>query len=217
MTDFRKKLVDLEKNLALEKGPFDLFAIFSSDDIEDKWDLIVSAIWISEGKKEALDTLSRHLRDVLAPSELLSISKIVPLDVYDPRVKDIHKLVQLEHGQKRIRHYKLYGFRVDTVYVITSKLQIDERLMQLMWESIIERWNSGPRGIDSAEILSYLKSTGENVPNYSMDRILEYLLNAQCIRGPRFLNSTAVKEHGAMAITWVNPDCPAVHVSGQND
>ena len=82
-----------------------------------------------------------------------------------------------------------------------------------MWESIVERWNSGPPGISSEEVLSDLKSRGERVPNYTMDRIFEYLLNSQCIRGPRFLNSSAVKEHGAMSITWVDPDCPAIDIS----
>jgi hypothetical protein len=172
---------------------------------------------MSKQKKEALDILSGQLLKTLNQSEFLSISKIVPLDVYDPRVEDMQKMAPIEHDLKKIRHYKFYGFRVDTIYLITCKLQIDKRLMRLMWEYIIERWNSGPPGFGSEEILSYARSRGEKVPSYSMDRIFKYLLNAQCIRGPRFLNSTAVKEHGAMAITWVDPDCPAVHISDQAD
>src|SRR5687768_6615690 len=174
MTDFLEKMIVLEKRLVAEKGPFDLFALFSSDNIEDKWDLIVSALWVQEEKKEALDLLSSQLLKNLSQSELLSISKIVPLDVYDPRVKDMQKVVEVEHGLKKIRHYKFYGFRVDTIYVITCKLQIDKRLMRLMWENIVERWNSGPPGVRSEEILNYLKGRGEEVPNYIMDRIFEY-------------------------------------------
>jgi hypothetical protein len=217
MKEILEKLVGLEKRLTKEKGPFDLFALFSSDDVEDKWDLVVSATWIGEEKKEALDLLSSQLLVMLKQSEFLTISKIVPLDVYDPRVKEIQKMVQVEHGLKEIREYRFYGFRVDTIYVITCKLQIDKQLMRLMWKNIIERWSGGQRAIDSKEILSYLKSKGESVPNYSMDRILEYLLNSRCIRGPRFLNSAGVKEHGAMAITWVDPDCRAVYISEQTD
>jgi hypothetical protein len=210
MTVFLEKLIDLEKKLAEERGPFDLFALFSSDDVDGKWDLIVSALWISEEKKEALDLLSKRLLNVLDQSEFLSVSKIVPLDVYDPRVKDMQKTVLIEHGSKKIRHYRFYGFKVDTIFIITCKLQIDKRLMRLMWQRITERWDSGPPAIGSEEILNSLKNKRETVPEYAMDRIFEYLLNSQCIRGPRFLNSTAVKEHGAMSITWVDPDCPAI-------
>jgi hypothetical protein len=216
MKEMLRKLIGLETRLGKEKGPFDLFALFSSDDAEDKWDLVVSATWIGEEKKEALDLLSTQLLATLKHSEFLTISKIVPLDVYDPRVRDLQRKVHVEHHLEEIRDYRFFGFRVDTIYVITCKLQIDKHLMRLMWNSIIESWREDHRAIESKEILYYLKSKDERVPNYAMDRILEYLLNSKCIRGTRFIDSSGVKEHGAMVITWVDPDCRATHISQSN-
>lgn len=207
MKEIVKKLVRLETDIASEKGPFDLFALFSTDEgVEDSWDLVVSATWIGQESLQALEYLSTQLRSCLTPEEYSTIQKIAPLDVYDPRVKDIQKLITTEHEVVELSDYGFYGFRVEKMYVITCKLQIDERLMRSMWKIILKMWEAGNRRIESKSILKELLKRGEKVRDYAMDRILEYLLVAGHIRGPQYMNSTDVKEHGAMIITWVNAD-----------
>ena len=40
MNQLADKLIPPESAIAVQKGPFDLFALFSTDeDLEDKWDL----------------------------------------------------------------------------------------------------------------------------------------------------------------------------------
>jgi hypothetical protein len=47
MKETIEKLVRIEKAVAVDRGPFDLFALFSSEEEEeDRWDLVVSATWI---------------------------------------------------------------------------------------------------------------------------------------------------------------------------
>ena len=211
MKDFITKLIRLETAVACEKGPFDLFALFSSEEeVGDRWDLVVSASWIGEESLEALEYLTKELRSYLTVQQFSAISKIAPLDVYDPRVKDIQSIVTTEHKLKELNDYKFYGFRVEKMYLITCKLQIDERLMILMWKIILKMWQSGNRKIESEAILSDLTKRGEKVRDYAMDRILEYLLNTKCIRGPQYLNSTDVRRHGAMLITYVDVGCRAL-------
>jgi hypothetical protein len=207
MKEIIDKLTQLETEVAADKGPFDLFALFSTDEeVEDSWDLVVSATWIGQESLQALEYLTAQLRSRLTTEEFSTIQKIAPLDVYDPRVKDIQKLITTEHRSIELREYRFYGFRVDKMYVITCKLQIDERLMRSMWKIILKMWQSGNRKIESETILKELKRKGEKVRDYTMDRILEYLLNTGYIRGPQYMNSTHVKEHGAMIITWVNAE-----------
>jgi hypothetical protein len=43
-----------------------------------------------------------------------------------------------------------------------------------------------------------------------MDRIFNFLLQEGCINGPQYMNSTGVREHGAIVITRINPDCQAI-------
>jgi hypothetical protein len=208
MNELLQKFVDLEMRIANEKGPFDLFALFSSDEEpENKWDLVVSATWIGEDNKPALNYLSNQLSNILNTQELLSISKIVILDVYDPRVKQIQKIFNVEHGLIGPNEFRTFAIKIDKAYVITSKPQVDERLTDLVWDIITQLWRSGRRQIKSEEILNRLEVRGERVPDYAIDRILTYLLKANCIRGVQFISSEPIRRHGHMVITSVNLDC----------
>jgi len=214
MNQFLYKLKDLEVDIAEDKGPFDLFALFSTDDeLEDKWDLVVAATWINEDNKKALDYLSNKLQHSLTSQEFLSISKIAILDVYDPRVKDIQKHHKIEHGLLRLTDYRFYRIRVDIVYLITSKVQVDGPLLRVLWPVVLKMWKSGDKAIHSQDILSKLEEQGHVVPDYAMDRIFEYLVSSHCIRGPQHMGADAIRRHGAMIITFVDRECQAPELS----
>jgi hypothetical protein len=205
---FVHKLKSLELAIAGEKGPFDLFALFSTDEeLEDKWDLVVAATWIGEDDKKALDYLSSKLQQALTPQEFLSISKIAILDVYDPRVKDIQKHYKIEHDLLRLTEYKFYGIRVDIVYLITSKIQVDPLLLRSIWPIVVKMWRSGNKAISSEDIFIKLKEQGKTIPDYAMDRIFDYLMSSNCISGPQFIDRDGIREHGAMVITFVDREC----------
>lgn len=214
MNELVRKLIPVESAIAAEKGPFDLFALFSTDEeLEDKWDLVVAATWIGEDNKKALDYLSNKLQNALTSEEFLSISKIAILDVYDPRVKDIQKHNKVEHDLRRLTEYKFYGIKVDIVYLITSKIQVDAPLLRAIWPIIVKLWRSGNKAIDSKEILTRLEEKGQVVPNYAMDRIFDYLSGSGCIRGHQYMGSEAIKRHGAMVITFVDRECQVPELS----
>lgn len=218
MNELVQKLIPVESAIAAEKGPFDLFGLFSTDEeLEDRWDLVVAATWIGEDNKKALDYLSSKLQKALTSGEFLSISKIAILDVYDPRVKDIQKDNRVEHDLRRLTEYKFYGIKVDIVYLITSKIQIDAPLMSAMWPIIVKMWRSGNKAIDSKEILTKLEEQGRGVPNYAMDRVFDYLSSSHCIRGPQYMGSDAIKRHGAMVITFVDRECQVPELASGPD
>lgn len=214
MNELVLKLIPVESAIAAEKGPLDLFALFSTDeDLEDRWDLVVAATWIGEDNKKALDYLSSKLQNALTSEEFLSISKIAILDVYDPRVKDIQTHNKVEHDLIRLTEYKFNGIKVDIVYLITSKIQVDALLLRLMWPIVVKMWRSGNKAIDSKAILTKLEEQGQVVPNYAMDRIFDYLSSSRCIRGPQYMGSEAIKRHGAMVITFVDRECQVPELS----
>jgi hypothetical protein len=169
--------------------------------------LVVSATWIGEHYLQALEYLTKQLRSYLTAAEVSGILKIAPLDVYDPRVKDMQKILTTEHKVKELSNHPFNGFRVEKMYIITCRPQIDEHLMLLMWKIILRMWQSRNRKIESEAILRELTKRGEKVRDYAMDRIFEYLLHTRCIRGPQYLNSTDVRKHGAMIITYVDASC----------
>lgn len=205
MKEFIKKLVRLESAVASEKGPFDLFGLFSTDEeLDGRWDLVVSATWIGEDNLQALEFLTKQLRSYLTPAEFSRILKIAPLDVYDPRVIDIQKLVTTEHKVKELSNYRFYGFKVEKMYIITCRPQIDEHLLRLMWKIILRMWRSGSGMIESEAVLAELEKRGTNVRDYAMDRVFEYLLRAGSLSGAQYIDSDGIRKHGAMSIGWVD-------------
>ena len=204
MKEFIKKLIRVETAVALEKGPFDLFGLFSTDEeADDGWDLVISATWIGVEYLQALRYLIKHLRSYLTAAEFSMISKIPLLDVYDPRVIEMQKILTTEHKVKELSNYRFNGFMVEKIYIITCKPQIDERLIRLMWKIILKMWRPGAK-IESKAVLAELEKRGEVVRDYAMDRVFEYLLSAGCITGAQSVDWDAVRKHGGMVIGWVN-------------
>lgn len=214
MNELIEKLIPLEITIAADKGNFDLFALFSNDEgLEDKWDLVVAATWISEDNKKALDYLSDRLQSFLSSQEFLSISKIAILDVYDPRVKDIQKHYQVEHGKLRLTDYRFYNIRVDIVYLITSKIQVNSTLLRATWPILLKFWKMGNKAISSEEVLEALEEQNFTVPDYALDRIFDYLVTSHCIKGAQHLGRDAIRRHGAIIITFVDRECDVPELS----
>lgn len=121
MKQLIEKLVFLERQISAEKGEFSLFAFFLREDAQNKWDLVVSAPWIKADKKETLDYFAKLLRSSLDIQELLSLSRIVLIDINNPGLEAIHKAVRVEHGTVEIKDSNFFGLDIKHVYIITSK------------------------------------------------------------------------------------------------
>jgi len=127
MKQLVEKLVTMEREISEERGTFALFALFLREDALDKWDLVASAPWLEEDKKESLAYLSDRLRSHLTDEELLSFSRIVLVDRDNPFLeaikKAIQKAVSLEHGIVEVKDSNFFGLEISHAYIITSKRQ----------------------------------------------------------------------------------------------
>ena len=59
--DIATKLMNIEKEISHNKGPFNLFALFLRDE-ENKWDLLVSSEWIDQEKYESLKYIASRIQ-----------------------------------------------------------------------------------------------------------------------------------------------------------
>jgi hypothetical protein len=64
-SELTDKFADLEARVAEEKGAFVLFALFMREEVPDRWDLIVSAPWIGDDKRGAVDYLIGQIKSRL--------------------------------------------------------------------------------------------------------------------------------------------------------
>lgn len=118
----REKLALLEREVSDEKGEFSLFGLFLREDAqdEDKWDLLVSALWLDADKKEGLAYLAKEIQKLLEPDELLSISRIVVLERGDPTLEAIHKAVNVKHGEVEVKDSNFFGVQITQACISTS-------------------------------------------------------------------------------------------------
>jgi len=118
----REKLALLEREVSDEKGEFSLFGLFLREDAqdEDKWDILVSALWLDADKKESLAYLAKEIQKRLEPDELLSISRIVVLERGDPILEAIHKAVNVKHGKVEVKDSNFSGIQITQACISTS-------------------------------------------------------------------------------------------------
>ncbi len=123
MKDIVQKLIAKEHQIAEEKGGFLLFALFLREDSPGKWDLLVSAPWISRDKAESLKYLASKVQEALTPEELLLLSRIVLIDDTNPALGAVQRAIHVEHGMAEIRDSNFFGLQIKHAYLITSRRQ----------------------------------------------------------------------------------------------
>lgn len=121
MRNFAKKLRSVAREIAAEKGPFLLFALFLREDATDCWDFVVSAQWLEADKGAALRYLAPKLQAVASLEELGKLSRIVILGRDQPALAAIQSAYDVEHGFAEVDHSNFDGLKIEQAYIITSR------------------------------------------------------------------------------------------------
>jgi hypothetical protein len=120
MNHLTEKLRCVERDVAGEKGPVNLFALLEREDLSDRWDLVISAPWA-----EADEATLRYVADVIArhltPEEVTLLSRIVVLEADENPVRAITDTYDIEHGRLELLEPARFGLPVKHGYIITSR------------------------------------------------------------------------------------------------
>ena len=122
MNEVIEKFASLEAEIARKRGNFSLFALFLREDVPDRWDLMVSAPWLSPNEREAVDDLVNEIKSHLGPQDLVNLSRIVLVDPNGPPAQALAKAISVEHGRVEVRDSNLFGLQVKHAFIITSKV-----------------------------------------------------------------------------------------------
>lgn len=98
MKEILDKLKFAVQVLEKEQGPMLLFALFLREDSLEKWDIVVSASWLSSTEKKAYKMVISKIQAALSPSELVQFARVVILDNTDPVVSFLQKVCPLTNG-----------------------------------------------------------------------------------------------------------------------
>lgn len=110
------------EDVAAKYGEITAFGFFLRDDAtgQDKWDLVVSAPWLTRGRLQMLRELGAEVSATFRGEKLLSISHIVVLKDGDPaldamvRMGDPDKTVEFRDSDE-------YGPRIRHGYILRAK------------------------------------------------------------------------------------------------
>ena len=116
-----EKLVELERQVAAERGDFSLFALCLREGAIGKWDLVVTAPWLEGDDGEGLRYLARLLQSRLSPKELLSLSGVIVLSESDPFPVALKRLGKTEHSSRFSREMEVAGVPLEKVVLITNR------------------------------------------------------------------------------------------------
>lgn len=126
-------MVDLEKlrqvlnEVSAEKGQFTLFGLFLREDAPDKWDLLVSARWLEEGKLKALEEFAKKLSTVLGEEQLLSLSRIVTVNHDNPGLDAILRAVHIEGGgTANVKDSTFFGLAIKEAFIFRAARPQDQ-------------------------------------------------------------------------------------------
>ena len=119
MNTLAEKVRHVEADIAREKGPLNLFALFEREDI-NRWDLVISAPWAAhdhETLKYIADVIKRHL----TPEEMTLLARMVILPADEDPVLALNASFDVEHGQMELNNPSRFGLPVKYGYIITSR------------------------------------------------------------------------------------------------
>jgi len=123
MRELADKFVALEREIADERGEFTLFALFLREDVDNKWDVVVSAPWFGGEEKRELDYFANKIQSRLRPEELVMLSRIVLAEPNSEAVKTVNRAISVGHGKPvvEVLDSNFFGLQIKRAYIIASK------------------------------------------------------------------------------------------------
>lgn len=85
---------------ALEKeyGPILVFALFLRTDPLEKWDIVIAASWLNPNELSSYKTVNSKIQEILSPSDLVQLARIVILGDHDPVVSFLQDSETVTNG-----------------------------------------------------------------------------------------------------------------------
>jgi len=117
-----QKLINTEKRISKEKGEdFNFFGAFKRMDLENSWDIVISANWFSKNKRKDLIYIINEIKKDLKDEELMFLARIVLIKPEDKLIRELNKVIKIEHGMTEMIDNQINEIRLKHAYIITSK------------------------------------------------------------------------------------------------
>ncbi len=120
-----EKMKEVEREWSLKRGPFRLFTIVIRENApEGLIDIVLSAAWITN-EKTFLDEFTASLGMLLNPEEIMSISRIVVLDISEPFIGRFLQWFRPGETSAELHDTVVNGISIKHAYLLTSSMEED--------------------------------------------------------------------------------------------
>jgi len=143
----------IEKIISQEKGNVKLLALFElEDNVQDRWDVIISAENLIPDDIESLKFVVNILQSVLTEKEMVKISKAVLFDPNDEFIIKIERFLNKNKNPKQISNLEINDLIITHGFVIKSSV-FEKRTFNRKQDSVrylfpASKWNETKRTID---------------------------------------------------------------------
>lgn len=120
MSELTEKVRNVERDIAEERGQFNLFALLEREDLADRWDLVIAAPW-AKHDEGTLQYIVNMLKRHLSASDMTLLARIVVLEASEDPVRSINDIYNVEHGRLELNDPARFGLPVKHGYIITSR------------------------------------------------------------------------------------------------
>ncbi len=120
MRELAEQLQRVEHEIAEERGPFTLFGLFLRDGAPDRWDVVFAAPWVDEDEYAAIRFMADRLRKALKKTDLVSISRVVPILKDNPGLKAVTRAIDVSHGMVEVENTTFFDLAIRHAFIITA-------------------------------------------------------------------------------------------------
>ena len=121
-----EKFQNILERMKREKGELNLFALMRMDELTDKWTVILSAPWATEGNVDIFKYVLGCIKEALLPEELATIARI---GIY-PRTDHLIQLLFRYSSGASLINQAVNGNKIHEGYVIESNAGLETSIKQ---------------------------------------------------------------------------------------
>lgn len=121
MQNLIEKFQFVVEDLENEHGELTLFGLFLREEAFEKWDVLVSASWLSPGSLESYTLINSSVQKYIKNENLIKLSRIVILSTDNPFVKKLQE-TWTGKGQYQLQNAQTFSdalsFNIKTAYLL---------------------------------------------------------------------------------------------------
>lgn len=126
MKELLDKLKIVVQSLEEKYGTMSFFALFLRENSFQKWDILVSASWLSSSENKSYERVISEIQSALGSDGLLQFARVVILDSVDPAVSFLQEVCPLTNGgfKEAPKDFSLeslsskFGFVIERAYLL---------------------------------------------------------------------------------------------------